>query len=89
MFKQVSGAFEFCAAVTSEELGEVEIPEFECDGVGKVIYPSFVDAEGFFVISIFFKEVGVVNDDLGSCNTEIEYSIVDFFGRFDCTAALF
>ena len=50
---------------------------------------SFVDAEGFFVVPLFFQEVGVVDDYLGRCDTEFEDSFVDFLCGFNCANTFF
>lgn len=83
LFEQVPCAFKFCAPVAGEEFCQVEVPEFKGDGVTEVVDPSFVDTKGFFVVALFFEEVGVVYDYLGGCDTEFEDSFVDFLGGFD------
>jgi len=89
LFKQVSCSFEFGTAVTGEEFCEVEVPEFKGDGVGEMVYSSFVDTERFFVVAVFFEEVGIVDYDLGCCDSEIKDSFVDFFGGFKSAATFF
>jgi hypothetical protein len=54
-----------------------------------MIDSSFVDAEGFFVVAVFFEEVGVVDNDLGSRDSEIKDSFVDFFGGLESPTTFF
>jgi len=89
LLEQVSCSFEFSAAVAGEEFREIQVPQFKGDGVREMVYSSFVDTEGFFVVAVFFEEVGIVDDDLGSCDPKIKDSFVDFFGGFKGAATFF
>jgi hypothetical protein len=54
-----------------------------------VVQSSLVDTERFLVIALLFEEVGIVDYDLGSCDSQIENSFVDLFGGFEGAATLF
>ena len=83
LLKEVSGAFEFLPAISFDEFGEVDVPDFKGDGEVEQLNTPFVNLEGFFEVLVLLEETCKIDDGLGVCDFELHDLVIDCLGRLN------
>jgi hypothetical protein len=89
LLKQVPCSLELLSSVSLDELGEVDVPDFESDREVEELDTSFVDLETLLPVLVLFQESRIVDNDLSVGDLELHDLVVDRFRGLDRSDRLF
>ena len=75
--------------IAIHELGKIDIPDLERDWESEQFCTTLIHLEALLVVLVLLQEGGVIDNDLGVRDAEVQNLIVHSLGRLDCPEGFF